>query len=247
MVEPVVLLDGRVTLYCGDCREILPTIGGVQAVCTDPPYGIQYVTNHRKNLATPAMLAGDDNAPLWAVPMFADMLRDGGALYLATRFDVAEPWRAAIADSGLALKTPIFWDKGNWTAGDLDGDFGAQVEIFLFAHKGRHKFRGGRLANLWRVPRDPAGAHPTPKPVALMAQMILCSTDPDGLVADGFMGSGSTGVAAVKNGRRFVGVECNPEYFDIACRRIEEATKQPDFFVEPATKPKQESMFGDAA
>lgn len=147
-------------------------------------------------------------------------------MYLATRFDVAAQWNDAVRAAGLTLKTPIFWDKGNHTSGDLEGDFGAQVEVFIFAHKGRHKLRGSRLANLWRIPRDPAGEHPTPKPVALMERMVACSTDSDGLVLDPFMGSGSTGVACMHLDRRFLGCEVEPRYFDIACRRIEDAQRQ---------------------
>ena len=147
-------------------------------------------------------------------------------MYLATRFDVAAQWNAAIRDAGLTIKTPIFWDKGNHTSGDLEGDFGARVEIFLFAHKGRHKLRGKRLANLWRIARDPASDHPTPKPVALMERIVGCSTDEGGTVIDPFMGSGSTGVAAVGMARKFIGIEIEPKYFDIACRRIEDAQRQ---------------------
>jgi site-specific DNA-methyltransferase (adenine-specific) len=151
-------------------------------------------------------------------------------MYLATRFDVAAQWNDAVRAAGLELKTPIFWDKLNHTSGDLEGDFGAQVEIFIFAHKGRHKLRGRRLANLWRIPRDPAGEHPTPKPVALMERMVACSTDDGGLVLDPFMGSGSTGVACANLGRRFIGIEIDPAYFDIAARRIEDAQRQQRMF-----------------
>lgn len=151
-------------------------------------------------------------------------------MYLATRFDAAPVWVDAIRAAGLALKTPIYWDKGNHTSGDLEGDFGAQVEIFIFSHKGRHKLRGRRLSNLWRIPRDPAGDHPTPKPVALMERMVACSTDPGQRVLDPFMGSGSTGVACANLGRRFVGIEIDGRYFDLACERIEAAYAQRRLF-----------------
>lgn len=227
MIERVEI--GLATVYHGDCAEILAGVHEADLVATDPPYGIGYVSAWRKRGPT-EMLANDDAAPVDVVPMLADRLKDGGALYLATRFDVAAQWNAAIRDAGLTLKTPIYWDKGNHTSGDLEGDFGGQVEIFIFAHKGRHKLRGKRLANLWHVPRDPAGEHPTPKPVPLMERMIACSTDPGALVVDPFMGSGSTGVACVNLGRRFVGVEVERRYFDIACERIERATSQGRLF-----------------
>jgi site-specific DNA-methyltransferase (adenine-specific) len=128
-------------------------------------------------------------------------------------------WNEALLAAGATVKTPIVWDKGNHTAGDLVGDYGCQVELILFAHKGRHVLREGRPANLWRVPRDPAGGHPTPKPVSLMARCIIHSTDRGDIVLDPFMGSGSTGVAAVENARHFIGIEIEPKYYDIARRR----------------------------
>ena len=216
---------GDATLYLGDCREVLPTLPKVDVVITDPPYGIAYVSAWRKRGPT-EILANDDKAPTDAVADMAELLSEGGAMYLATRFDVSAQWNDAIRAAGLTLKTPIFWDKGNHTSGDLEGDFGAQVEVFIFAHKGRHKLRGRRLANLWRIPRDPAGDHPTPKPVALMERMVACSTDDGGLILDPFMGSGSTGVACMNLQRRFIGCEVEPRYFDIACRRIDAAQRQ---------------------
>lgn len=223
-MEKIVI--GLAELYCGDCLEILESLPTVAAVITDPPYGIAYQTNHRKHMDTPDMLANDDVAPVESVALLASKIEEGGAMYLATRFDVAAPWVDAIAASGLTLKTPIFWDKTNHTAGDLEGDFGGQIEIFLFAHRGRHRLRGKRYSNLWRCPRPPAGAHPTPKPVDLMRKMIMCSTDPGNIVLDSFMGSGSTGVAAVEEQRRFIGIELERKYFDIACQRIEAAQQQ---------------------
>ena len=215
---------GDATLYLGDCREILPALPKVDAVVTDPPYGISYVSAWRKRGPT-ERIANDQEAPVESVPLMAECISDGGALYLATRYDVAGQWNDAIIGSGLKMKTPIFWDKTNHTSGDLDGDFGGQVEIFIFAHKGSHKLRV-RRGNLWRFPRDPAGAHPTPKPVGLMERILSASTDPGGVALDPFMGSGTTGVACANLGRKFIGIEISEKYFQIACERIDAAYRQ---------------------
>jgi site-specific DNA-methyltransferase (adenine-specific) len=227
---------GDCTLYNADCREVLPLIEAVDCVVTDPPYGIAYVTERRHVSDAPAMLHDDDNAPLDTVALMVRQLKDTGAIYLCTRFDVAEPWRKALVDAGAILKTAIVWDKTNHTAGDLDGDYGAQTELILFAHKGRHKLRDGRDVNLWRIPRPPAGSHPTPKPVDLMGRAIRNSSDFGSTILDPFMGEGPTGIASVKLGRKFIGIEIDPHYFNAACLRIAAAYAQPDMFVEPAKK-----------
>lgn len=223
---------GDATLYLGDFRDLVGEIPTVDLVATDPPYGIAYVTNYRTLSNAPDPIANDAKPPLWCVGEMAKMLRNGGAMYLCTALSVLGDWNEAVRDSGLSLKTPIIWDKGNWTAGDLDGDFGNQVEIVVFAHKGRHRFTSGRKANLWSIPRPPAGDHPTPKPVGLMAGIIECSSVPGDLVLDPFFGIGTTAVAALRVGRRFVGCEIDPKYFDLACRRLDAAARQNDMFAQ---------------
>lgn len=220
----------KATLYCGDCREILPNIPCVHALITDPPYGIGYKTSRREIMDTPEMLANDNEAPLWSVPLMVNKVKDGGAIYICTRFDVMAVWIDALTVTGATVKTPIVWDKGNWTSGDLTGDYGNQVEMILFAHKGRHQLRNGRPSNLWRVSRDPAGEHPTPKPVSLMERCVINSTNKGDVTLDPFMGSGSTGVAAVGMARHFIGIEIDQKYFDIACRRVEAAERQISLF-----------------
>ena len=157
-------------------------------------------------------------------------LEDTPELYIENLVKIFREVRRALKDDGATLKTPIVWDKGNWTSGDLTGDYGNQCELIIFAHKGRHKLKNGRPSNLWRVPRDPAGEHPTPKPVALMARCIHNSVDRGGTVLDPFMGSGSTGVAAIREGCHFIGIEIEPKYFDISCRRIEAEDNQLSIF-----------------
>lgn len=214
--------DGAVRLWQGDCRPLLASLpdGCCDLVATDPPYGIEYVTNRRVASDAPAMLASDDVAPLDTVCDMARVVRDGGAVYMFTRFDVSDQWRRAMVDAGLTIKTPLFWDKTNHTAGDLDGDYGGQVELILFAHKGRHGLRDGRDTNLWRCPRPKPGIHPTPKPVDLMRRIIRNSTDSGELVLDPFMGTGTTGVACARLGRRFWGAEIDGPFYEHARDRI---------------------------
>ena len=102
--------------------------------------------------------------------------------------------------------------------------------------------------DIWRFKIDRDQVHPTQKPLALMRHIVKSSTRCGGLVLDPFMGSGTTGVAAIKLGRKFIGIERERKYFDIACRRIEEAYKQGDLFVAPPeAKPEQMSLLKESA
>jgi site-specific DNA-methyltransferase (adenine-specific) len=223
-----------VTLYLGDCREILPTLGKVDAVVTDPPYGIGYArgagggngtasaaANARRNVELP--LIGDDQ------PF------DPSALL---SFPLVIMWGADHYAYRLPRGRWLVWDK-------LDGlqsfdDF-SDVEVAWFSKPGaarifKHQWKGICRAS----EKDQRREHPTQKPVALMRWCIE-QVGTAQTILDPFMGSGTTGVAAVKLGRKFIGIEIEDRYFSIACRRISEALKQPDMFIE---KPKPAVQLG---
>ncbi len=211
-----------------DCRDVFPALEPVDLVVTDPPFGVMYQSNHRRKLPKTEFLAGDEKPNTDVVEPLVQTLKSDSALYLCTRFDVYGIWEQALKDAGAKIKTPLVWDKGNWTAGDLRGDYGNQVELLLFAHKGRPLLRKGRPSNLWSIPREPPGPHPTPKPVRLFRQCIENSSDAGNTVLDPFLGGGTTAVACVLTGRRFVGCEVESKYFDMSCKRIEKAYRDFD-------------------
>jgi site-specific DNA-methyltransferase (adenine-specific) len=141
-------------------------------------------------------------------------------------------------------KSLITWVKNNWSMGDLTDEHARQTEVALFYPGEDHRFPGLRPSDVivaprphWRSPDN--AEHPTQKPVGLMMNIVRWT---EGVVLDPFMGSGTTGVACIKLGRRFIGIEIEPKYFDIACRRIEEAWKQPRLFEEPRPKPQQAAL-----
>lgn len=196
---------GNATLYLGDCMEVLPTLPKVDAVITDPPYGIGIASNpvrqmHEKldwDAATP------DESVLSAVIQAGAVAVVWGGNY----FDLPPS------------QCFLVWDK-------------VQPQDFSLA----------MCEQAWTNKKSPAKLyrqsvlsyrkeHPTQKPVELMKWCIeQAAVPPNGTILDAFMGSGTTGVAAVQMGRRFIGIEREPKYFDIACRRIEDAQRMSDMF-----------------
>lgn len=223
---------GDATLYLGDCREILPTLGPVDAVVTDPPYGIGYARGTggkgkqrvRSGRNDEAPIVGDDT-PFDPAPWLAWPCILWGANHFAARL----PHGRWLAWNKLGHLAP--WDDFS------DVEFAwqnirAADRIFSLLWKGL--VQAEKVGNGERF-------HPTQKPIALMRWCIEQLPDSCKSILDPFMGSGTTGVAAVNAGRKFIGIEIEPKYFDIACRRIEEATRQPDMFVERPPEPTQAS------
>ena len=206
MTNPAII--GNATLYLGDCRDILPTLGKVDAVVTDPPYGLAdklqggtWGKEYKGEYADWDARAGDLSA-LPDVPIIA-----WGGNYLAvppSRCWLVWYKRDAVrtmADCELA-----------WT------NFDANARVFDWTIAATNAERVG---------------HPTQKPVSLMKWCLAFLPDAE-TILDPFMGSGTTGVAAVQMGRKFIGIEREPEYFEIACDRIEQAQRQGDLFIRDA-------------
>jgi DNA modification methylase len=211
-----------VRLICGDCREILPTLGKVDAVVTDPPYGIG---TGKTAVGSGGKHWGEQSWDLKTVEGLENVI-----LALSV---------PAIVWGGNYYNFPparcfLSWDKCQpaewystahfelaWT--NLDRNAQRFFMSQVVAHSGMDK------------------KHPSQKPVALMA-WCLGFLPKAMTILDPFMGSGTTGVAAVQMGKHFIGIEREPKYFDIACRRIQAALDAPDMFVEPPKPAKQEAM-----
>lgn len=205
---------GGATLYLGDCREITPTLGDLETVCSDPPYGMAFQSAHRMDRHE--AIANDKDAALlqWACALHADHSK-----YLFCRwnnlYDVPKP------------RSLVTWVKNNFSMGDLEHEHARQTEVALFYPGPNHAFGDGRPSDVVNAPRTGNNFHPTEKPVTLMQQIVRWTK---GRVFDPFMGSGTTGVACMQENREFVGIEINEKYFDIACKRISEAVKSPGLF-----------------
>ena len=224
MKEPVII--GNATLYLGDCREILPTLPKVDAVVTDPPYGVMLGEAG----------TGDERAKRQkAYTMFSD-----SAEYIKTVCVPAITSALAIAKRGFvtpgnrnAWLYPSPADVGVWynPAGVGRGKWGfILAHLILYYGKDPNAGRRATASSAWALNDSVADIknveHPCPKPLKFAKWAVTkVSTDKE-IVLDPFMGSGTTGVAAVQLGRKFIGIEIEPKYFDIACRRIEDAQRQ---------------------
>lgn len=204
---------------------ILRTIpsDSIDAIITDPPYGISYHGTRRKDKARWFNKIANDCAPyIWWLLDAARVLKPGGALLCFTRYDTEEAFRFAIRLAGLEPKTQIIWDKGVHGVGDCRGDFGLRHENIIFAAKGRFAFPGHRPVSVIRVPRLASArlTHPNEKPVELLRGLVEAVTRPGELVFDPFLGSGTTAVAAKMARRRYFGVEIDVGYLNAAKARL---------------------------
>ncbi len=221
---------GDATLYLGDCREILPTLGKVDAVVTDPPYGIGEATGKNKSRSSRAVSKdyGDD---AW----------DDEPIDLNTLNLVKSAGRWQIIFGGNYYPMPpsscwLIWDKLNG-----DNDF-ADCELAWTNMPKAVRRLQYRWHGMIRQNNEPRGDHPTQKPLGLMRWCLAQLPDGCRTILDPFMGSGTTGVAALIGGYSFIGIEREPRYFERARRRISEARSQPDMLIERPPEPKQEDM-----
>ena len=218
---------GNATLYCGDCMEILRSaiLGNyvVDHIITDPPYGEQTHKGARTGTEKDILINFDSIDDEYFMEFC------GLSTALAQRWVVMTcEWRhaAKLEESGLPLIRLGVWHKPNG-APQFTGDRpGTGWEAVAMLHrKGKKRWNGGGHHAVWTYNKVET-EHPTGKPLALLRKWVQQFTDKGEVVCDPFMGSGSTGVAAVDMGRRFIGIEIDRKYFEIACERIHRAQLQ---------------------
>lgn len=203
----------------GDAFEVVKEIPDnyVDLVCIDPPYGINYYSGRYKGKNPHKKIIGDANLhfpleDLWRI------LKPTGAMF------VFYSQKCPFTDA--RIRNVIVWVKDNWTAGNLESDFGNQYELIAFMPKEKFKIKGKRFSNVWKCPRISFDKlqHPTQKPVELISKIITCSTKQGGVVLDCYAGSGTTLVAAKRLGRHYLGVELDQKYVEIAKNRLADYT-----------------------
>lgn len=209
---------GNATLYLGDCAEILPTLGQFDAVVTDPPYGIGESKGRNKSRSKLAISKdyGDDdwdNEPITKESV--DLLRN------------ISQWQIIFGGNYFELpptKCWLIWDKENGATDFADAEL-AWTNLNKAVRLKKYMWHGMLRAN-----KEPRGDHPTQKPIGIMEWVISHLPNDVETIIDPYMGSGTTGVACVNMKKQFIGIEREQKYFDIACKRIEDAQRQVTLF-----------------
>lgn len=209
---------GSATLYLGDCRDILPTLPKVDAVVTDPPYGIGEAAGKNSSRGKLAVAKNFGNDSWDDEPISDDLI---------CQVRSAGKWAVIFGGNYYAMPPSscwLVWDKENGDSDFADCEL-AWTNLPKAVRRIRYMWNGMIRAN-----GEVRGDHPTQKPIGVMAWSINHVPEPCRTILDPFMGSGTTGVACANLGRSFIGIEREPKYFEIACRRIEDAQRQARLF-----------------
>lgn len=235
---------GDCTLYLGDCLDVMPQLGMVDHIISDPPY--EDIMHKAKNGTPRRKLRKDGGSELKALDFDSiDMIR---APYVALANNICagwfiafcapegvRPWADVINASAMKYKRACTWVKPDATP-QMNGQgpaMGAENFICAWAGRGFAKWNAGGKRGVYTHttnPPDRHGGHPTEKPWRLFAELLRDFTGEGQHILDPFMGSGATGVACARTGRAFTGIELQEDYFDMACARIRAAYAQPEFF-----------------
>lgn len=248
----IVQTIGAASLYQGDCVDIMPSLPRVDAIITDPPYCSGAVSEagriaskgqglRSENIAKLGWFIGDNMGTAGLVFLLRtmafralDILSPQGSMLVFCDWRMIPSLVPAIESSGMRYQNMIVWDKEMM---GLGMGFRAQHEIVLHFTAGSPKYHDLGTANVVKAKRVGAGdrEHQTQKPVDLMQRLIRVVCPPGGLVLDPFCGSGSTGVAAIAESRRFIGIERDPAHISTARERLSAAQAQRQLFSEQGT------------
>jgi site-specific DNA-methyltransferase (adenine-specific) len=231
-------LSEDVTLYCGDCREVLPTLERVDAVVTDPPWGLGELSGTTSKIRNRNSYQSfddtEENIKSIVVPAIHSALALSNGRALAAT-GVRCMWFYPRPRAVGGFYQPAAVGMSPWGF--------AGFNPVLFYGKDPRDGKGQSSVMTRLTAPSSCNEHPCAKPLFAMLWMVSKATLDGGVILDPFMGSGTTGVACVQLGRKFIGIELEPRYFDIARRRISDELKRPRLDLgEPVAKPVQEAL-----
>lgn len=243
---------GDCTLYNGDCLEVMKTLNNVDHVIGDPPYEDELhkaIGRIRRNDGREMISdLGFDGVNSSRADIAKECVRlsDGWAI-LFTLAEGVRAWRDELQSYGAKYDTCIAWVKPDSTP-RMNGQGparGFECAVTAWCAKGYRSWNAGGKRGVYTHntnSKERDGRHPTEKPIPLMRELLQDFTNPGQTILDPFMGSGTTGVACARMGRKFIGIEMNDEYFEVSCQRIRKAYEQSDLFVERVKPEKQEAF-----
>lgn len=220
-------------IYNEDCIDGMKSIPdeSIDLIVTDPPYLIGY-SRHDKKSRFSKQIKNDDNPELVKeyIHECYRILKNDAACYMFTNYKTVDWFKIELEKIGFNVKNIIVWDKERNGMGDLKTTFGYSYEFLFFVSKGQPKIRGKRIPDVWKFPRVPSKCqiHQNQKPVELIKQCIEKSSDRGAIIFDGFMGSGTTAIACLDTGRRYIGYELDRHYYEMAMNRIRESKTSKD-------------------
>ena len=220
VLAAVPFLDEPTNADWRDAVKQLPD-GCVDLVVTDPPYGMSYQSNMRKEKHKKIVV--DDNIDWlesWVVEL-KRLCKPEAHLYIFCSWHKVDEFKAVIQNH-FNVKNILIWDKNVGGMGDLEGDYSPSYEMVIFCSNGSKKLNGGRDRSILRTIRTNNENHPTEKPIELMEYLIKTYTNENDTVLDNTMGSGTTNLACIKLNRKSIGIEKEKEYYDVAVRRASE-------------------------
>lgn len=255
---------GDAALYLGDCVDILQTLPRADVVITDPPYSEHVHASGKRgangwkgeiSVERDLGFAAITGEQIEVLASYCAVANRWSLIFSDT--ESAHIWREAVEGThGAQYIRTAFWRKTGG-APQFTGDRPAvAVEAITICHPtGKKRWNGGGKHGFYDVPivldrggpNSEARVHTTQKPLALMAALVADFSDVGETVVDAFMGSGTTGVAAIQQGRKFIGIERDPHYFQVACDRIANALRQATLFEPEAPKAEQTALFGSVA
>ena len=209
-------------LLNADCLKVLPQLPqhSIDTVMVDPPYGIDFQSNRLKR-KRPKIL--NDKTPFLSfIPLLKPLVKDTGCVMVFTKWTVQDRFISTMNENGLKVKNIIIWDKVSHGMGDLKRTFAPRYESILFSPMDGFSFQGKRPEDIIKFDKIPHQrlVHPNEKPVEMLEYLISKTTPQGGVVLDCFMGSGASGIAALKLGIDYIGIELDPIHFKTAFDRI---------------------------
>src|SRR5699024_3046679 len=224
-------------IYNEDCLVGMKRIpdNSIDLIVTDPPYLISYKTGYRKDKfhRFNETILNDDNEELIVnyIKECYRVMKDNSAMYMFCSSHKVDIFKVNL-EKYFNIKNMIIWVKNNHTAGDLKSAFGRKYEIVFLVTKGNKEFNGERVTDVWTFNRVTGNdqLHQNQKPIELIKQCIYKHSVKGDIVFDGFMGSGTTAVAALDMDRKYIGFELDKHYYDVAINRIKNHTTQTELF-----------------